>query len=363
MNRSIWMAAGLAGALIVWMLLGVFSDSEGQASSEDKQKSAAPALTVQAEQRSAQTITREIKAHGSAEPEREVAIKAETSGQIRQILVDEGNQVKQGQVLARIAMDDRQARLSKAQAALAEARSQLASFETLKKDNYQSELSLQQARAAVEKAKADLAAIELDIQRTEIRAPFSGVIERFMVEQGEFVVANQGVIRLVDNDPLVIRADIAQQHIGRVKPGKTVQVELATGYKDSGPIRYIAPKANTNTRTFAIEVELDNADHALPGGVSAKLTIPTEQVQAHFVSPALISLNTNGELGVKSVDDENRVHFHPVTIVDAKTQGLWLTGLPDELGLITEGQAFVQDGETVAVRWQQQSAQVRSGGL
>ncbi len=92
---------------------------------------------------------------------------------------------------------------------------------------------------------------------------------------------------------------------------------------------------------------MDNADGAIPAGVSAQLRIPTGTTLAHFVSPAILSLDTDGALGVKTVDSEDEVVFYPIEIVRAQTDGIWVTGLPDEADIIAIGQGYVNDGETV----------------
>ena len=77
------------------------------------------------------------------------------------------------------------------------------------------------------------------------------------------------------------------------------------------------------------------------------MRIPTGGTQAQFVSPAILSLNTDGTLGVKTVDSENKVVFNKIAIVRAQTDGIWIAGLPEEARIITIGQGFVNHGETV----------------
>ncbi len=72
-------------------------------------------------------------------------------------------------------------------------------------------------------------------------------------------------------------------------------------------------------------------------------------VEAHLVSPAILALGDDGRLGVKTVEAENTVAFHPVEVVQAEAQGVWVRGLPDEARIVTLGQGFVRQGETVRV--------------
>lgn len=91
-----------------------------------------------------------------------------------------------------------------------------------------------------------------------------------------------------------------------------------------------------------------NQDSAIPAGISAEVIIPTGKVTAHFLSPSIVSLNTDGVPGVKTVDSENVVVFHPIDeVVKAQIDGIWVIGLPDTVDIITVGQGFVNIGETV----------------
>jgi len=82
-------------------------------------------------------------------------------------------------------------------------------------------------------------------------------------------------------------------------------------------------------------------------GISTQLSIPVETIQAHRISPAVLSLDGNGTLGVKAVGADNTVVFHKITVVKTETNGAWVTGLPNTITLITLGQGFVNPGEKI----------------
>ncbi|MDX1656831.1 MAG: efflux transporter periplasmic adaptor subunit, partial [Candidatus Competibacteraceae bacterium] len=100
-------------------------------------------------------------------------------------------------------------------------------------------------------------------------------------------------------------------------------------------------------RTFRVELEIPNLDGKYAAGISAEIRIPLETVPAHLLSPALLSLDEQGILGVKTVDQQARVIFHPVGIVRTAPDGVWVAGLPQQVRIITVGQGFVQPGERV----------------
>jgi multidrug efflux system membrane fusion protein len=173
------------------------------------------------------------------------------------------------------------------------------------------------------------------------------VVDDDLVELGDFVGIGDPVARVIDLDPIVVTAQVSQQQIGELTIGDEASARLLTGQTVEGVVRYIGSMSNEATRTFKIEVEVANPDHAIAAGVTARLSIPTRTVQAHLLSPELLSLGEDGELGIKTVGNDNRVEFHPVSIVQASPEGVWFTGLPDTSRIITVGQGFVQAGQNV----------------
>jgi len=158
---------------------------------------------------------------------------------------------------------------------------------------------------------------------------------------------------LVNLDPLVFRGDVSENDVDRLKPGLDANLELSNGARMSGKITFVAPVADSNTRTYAMEVEAANPEPQQRGGMSATIRIPLDTMPAHKVSPALLSLNDAGVLGLKIVDSENIVRFYKVDILKSERDGLWVGGLPEHMDLITVGQGFVRDGDKVEIAREQ----------
>ena len=204
-----------------------------------------------------------------------------------------------------------------------------------------------QARAGLAAALASLSAAEEAIGDTEIRAPFAGRLEALDINMGEIVTLGANVGRIVDNTPLTIAIQIPQQSLRDIKVGQTAEVTFITGESATGAVEFVSRSADADTRTFMAQIKVPNADGAIPAGISAQLRIPTGEMTAHFVSPAILSLDTDGTLGIKTVNAQNVVEFHKIAIVRAQTDGIWISGLPDQAQIISIGQGFVNDGETV----------------
>jgi membrane fusion protein, multidrug efflux system len=112
-------------------------------------------------------------------------------------------------------------------------------------------------------------------------------------------------------------------------------------------VRYISSTADEMTRTFRVELEIPNPSRRLVHGVSSEMHLPLPPVSAHLVSPAILTLADDGTLGVKLVNDQGIVEFHPATIIGDGPQGVWLGGLPKSATFITVGQEFVVAGQKV----------------
>jgi len=204
-----------------------------------------------------------------------------------------------------------------------------------------------QARATLASAQAQMTAAEQAMKDLSITAPFAGRIETLDINEGEFVSAGTEFARLVDITPLSVSIQIPQQSVTEISKGQTAQVNFITGQQRDGKVIFIGSSASPDTRTFLAEIEVPNDDGSLSAGISAEVTIPTGTVNAHFLSPSIISLDAAGELGVKTVAADNTVEFHPINIVKAQVDGVWVTGLPETADVITIGQGFVRTNETV----------------
>ncbi|WP_380058897.1 efflux RND transporter periplasmic adaptor subunit (plasmid) [Falsihalocynthiibacter sp. SS001] len=345
-TRSRWVAGIIAVAIVGWMGSGIILPSENPEASEPASVTVKP-VTVAVIPSVAESIEQYFVAEGQALPDRDTVVRAETSGQIEEILVDKGAQLESGQVIAKFDIAARGSDLDRAQEELTRAQREFDNASALVDRGVATVDRLSVARATLASAQANLKSATEAIKNTEIRAPFAGRLETLDIDTGEFIALGTSIGRLVDNAPLTIKIQVPQQSLHQIRVGQSADVEFITGDVGTGEVEFVGSSADVDTRTFLAEIGVPNADGAIPAGISAQLRIPTGETTAHFVSPAILSLDTNGVLGVKTVVDGNKVSFHKVEIVRAQTDGVWVSGLPEEVQIISVGQGFVNEGETV----------------
>ncbi len=346
-SRSIWIAALLVLLIVGWMGSGfVFpsGDDTIRVTVREDPKPVAVAVTTSA----AETVTLFYQAEGQALPDRDTMMRAEISGDIAEVLVGKGRNVSAGDVIARLDPTNNNADANRAAEALIQAQRELDNAEQLLERGVATTDRVVQARAALASAQAQVTAVEQAAEALTITAAFDGRIETLHLDEGEFVSGGAEVGRLVDITPLTVAIQVPQQSLNRLSVGQPATVRFITGEERVGVVTFVGTSAASETRTFLAEIEVENADGAIPAGISAEVIIPTGEVTAHFVSPSIVSLDTAGAPGIKTVNADNVVEFHEIQLVRAQIEGIWVTGLPQSVDIITVGQGFVNEAETVA---------------
>lgn len=342
-----WIAAAIAAAVAIWMASGQLGQ---QPPTEPQTSQAAPEpgrVSVQVRDSEAEPVMREARLSGRTAPVRAVTVRARTQGRVTEIAAERGAPVSEGEVIVRLDPDDRRSQLAEARATLEQRRLQFQAAESMQAKGYQTEVDLAQARANLDAARAAVERVRADIDHTTIRAPFDGVLDTRPVEVGDVLAVGDTVGRVIQQDPFIVYGNAPEDVVPYLEEGQPGSAELISGNTREGQVRYIASEADEATRTFRVELKIDNPDGRLIAGASAELRLPLEEVSAHSVEPAILTLDEDGVFGVKSVTDDGTVRFHAADIVRNRDGRVWLSGLPDRLRLITVGQGFVRAGDAV----------------
>jgi multidrug efflux system membrane fusion protein len=286
--------------------------------------------------------------HGHTQAKQRVNLRAELAGRVVAIHQPEGAYVKAGDPVVTLASEDLPARLTEAQALVKQRRLAYEANKQLRRNDHIGQLSLAESAALLASAQAEVKAIQVALAKTRIKSPVAGVLDEQPVDLGDYVKEGDQVGLVLNYQPLVVSGVVAQHQIAKLEPGMKGKARLMTGEQLPGQLSFIASEADPATRTFRLEMEIPNPEQRFKrAGLITKLIIPLPVVEAHRVSPALLTLSDQGVLGIKALAADNRVKFHPAEIVKVSDQGVWLAGLPAQLKLISVGQGFTQAGEQV----------------
>jgi len=348
MNKSVLLALGLLVAIIVWMLTG----SGQQAEDVDNQpiKKDETLMAVVVETLMAKPVARLITVQGDVEANRMIRLKAEVSGKVTGLPVALGDRIKADTVLVNLSLQTLLADRAQALANLTYQEQELAATKQLFNKKLESGNRLSLAQANVEAAKATLKKVQHDLENTNIKAPFSGVFDRRFVELGAYVAVGDEILSLVDDEKVKVVAMVPQQQIESLSLGQQVNATLSGGETLTGKLVFISATADIETRSYRVEVSVDNSAHQRIVGMTASLSIPVKKTQAQLINASSLSLDKAGNLQVKGVDKDNQVVVYSVDILRTEADKIWVSGLPDTVTIITLGQNFVVAGQKVAIK-------------
>lgn len=361
-----WIAAFIGVAVVLWLASGMLAGNdtaETKRAPQSKQNKEAVAVKVKVRQSHARPVTREAKVSGRTAPVRSVTVRAETSGRVVKVAAQRGASITQGEIIVRLEQGDRLARLRQTKALREQRRLQFQAAERLAEKGYQTKLDVAQAKANLEAAEAEVDQIQQDLNHTVIRAPFSGVLETRPVEDGDFVSVGDEIGRVIDQNTFIVAGHVSEDVIGYLEHGQPGAADLVDGTTKYGKLRYIASDADPQTLTYLVELEVPNSAGRFISGASADMRLPLEEVPAHEVEPAILTLNEHGDFGINTVGDNNRVRFKKADIVRNRDGKVWLAGLGENARIITVGQGFVTEGDRVEITSENEDVATGGGAL
>lgn len=350
--RPYLIALAMVLLLLVWMLLPVYTTAKDTQDSSplhnltrsEQQKSALP--KVQTTHFKTKKITKFLTLYGKSEANSGAIIRAEVAGKIITMNSRKGDYVERNKSIVNIEQSELPARLKQAQASLLERELTYKAIKSLNDKGLQGRVRLAQEKSLFLSAQTDLEQLQLSLKRTNIVAPFNGILQQQFSDLGDYLQVGDPIFSLESVDPIVIRGDATEHHIADLKLGEIVTATLLSGEVIEGNISFVAAMADSNSSTFRVEVEFPNPEQKILSGISAKLAIPLYQVEAIYISPSALALDEQGNLGVKLVQD-GVVRFQSITLVETDNDGVWLSGFTDDVDIITLGQGFVKVGDHV----------------
>ena len=348
MNKTTKTAMIVLSLLVVWMLSGFFfSDPKNNTEISIAIDSEKNIINVKAKQFSSELRLSSVAIQGRTEANRSVLISSETNGIVENILSNKGDQVKKGQIICKLSVDSRKAKLDEAEALMRQKELEWEASKVLVEKGYRSQTKAAGSKAAFDASKALVIQMQKELENINIRAPFNGFFNDNLSEIGDFLAIGMPCGQIIDYNPILVTGQISEQEIKKVKTGVMAQTILSTGEKLEGLVSYISKTADKKTRTFRVEVKIENADFKIKDGITAELFLPTQKVLAHLIPPSSLTLDQDGKIGIRHIDYNDKVIFSGVEIVGDKGELVWVTGLPNKVTIITVGQEFVMENQTV----------------
>ncbi len=343
----------------------------------------------------AETVDSAVILRGRTEAARQVTVASETSGLVVSEPIRKGAFVEEGDLLCQLDPGTRAASLAEARARLAEAQGRVPEAQAtvieasarvreaeinvnvarqLSEDGFASETRLVSAEAAleaanagvqrastlvtsaqagIEAAQAGVAAAEREIERLNISAPFAGLLESDTTEIGSLMQPGAPCATIIQLDPIKLVGFVPEANVGQITVGALAGARLATGEEVVGEVTFLSRSADELTRTFRVEVRVPNADLHIGDGQTAEILVASDGRTAHLLPASALTLDNDGNIGVRVVGDGNIARFLPLSVMRDTIDGIWVTGLPETVDVIVVGQEYVTDGVPVVPTMQE----------
>ena len=349
MNKTTKTAIIVLSALLLWMLSGFFQNSTNSVNNSSLKinNNDDKIIKVKAKKIKSELKQSNVLIQGRTESNRNVMVASETNGIVKEIFVKKGEFVKKDQILCKLSTDSRGAKLDEAKALMLQKKLEWDASKVLVEKGYRSQTKAAGSKAAYDASKALVIQMEEELENINIRSPFDGFFNNNLAEIGDFLSIGMPCGQVVDYNPILVIGQVSEQEIKKIKPGIQGYAILSTGEKLDGLLSYVSKTADSRTRTFRIELEINNSNFEIKDGITAELFIPTKKVKAHLIPPSSLTLDSEGKIGVRHINSNNEVIFSDVEIIGDEKELIWITGLPENITLITIGQEFVLEGQKV----------------
>lgn len=351
MKASRVTAVGLVAAATLWIASGYLlphDSTEGQAAIRPSEVQALFRVSVETALVVRHSPT--LSLSGRTEAERKVAMVARTSGVLTELRVRRGQRVEKGDVVAILSDEAREAQVAQAEALFEQRKAELTAKRTLIEKGNLPRLDLVNIEAQFKAAQAALASARAERDRGQIRAPWAGVITDVPAEVGgaAFSMAGKEIATLVGLDPMLAVVEVSERKLAGMRIGERAEVRLITDRTIPGKIRYVAKTASPVTRTYRVEVVMDNADSSIPDGITAEVVFSLKPVLAARLPRSALTISSAGDIGVRVVQAGDTVAFVPITLVEDLQSTMWVSGVAQGTQVIVRGQDFVREGQKVA---------------
>ena len=285
MSKNVRISLYILIPIICWMISGQFIEDE-----VIQTKSSAELTSVVIQKSSSDFFSPKIVLNASATSEKRVRVIAKTSGEVMPNEVSQGQWVEKDQVLCSLGV--------------------------------------------------------VELNRTEVKAPFKGYVEK-IIKPGNYLNRGEICAVIIELDPVTFIAEVPEAEIKTIIKGQIVSIQLVTGEIIKSSLSFVSKSATPSTRSFRVEAEVENPNGLIRDGITATMQINTNKILATKIAPSIMLLSDAGSLGVRVVDNEAVVKFIPIKILEDTQDGIWVSGIQNSSNLIVRGQGYVENGQQV----------------
>ena len=285
MSKNVRISLYILIPIIGWMISGQFIEDE-----VIQTKSSAELTSVVIKKSVADFFSPKVVLNASATSEKRVRVIAKTSGEVMPNNVSQGQLVEKDQVLCSLGV--------------------------------------------------------VELNRTEVKAPFRGYVEK-IIKPGNYINRGEICAVIIELDPVTFIAEVPEAKIKTIVKGQNVSMQLVTGEIIKSRLSFVSKSATPSTRSFRVEAEVENPNGLIRDGITATMQISTNKILATKISPSIMLLSDAGSLGVRVVNDNAIVEFIPIKILEDTQDGIWITGIQNASNLIVRGQGYVENGQQV----------------
>jgi membrane fusion protein (multidrug efflux system) len=297
------------------------------------------------------TISSSLVTTATLDPDRQVTMIAETTGVVNRITVDEGNMVREGQLLATLSDREKQVKLQQSNVRLENAKQEMERKQASFNAKIISASEFEKAKYELSVAVEDRNAAQVELDRSIIRAPFSGVITQRFIEKGQNINMQSQLFTIVDADPLEAKVYLPEREILGIRPNQQVALAL-NAQKDvtfNGIIRQINPSVDPKTGTIKVTVEVTKTPSAVRPGSFVDVKLETQRHENTLLVPKKALMEEAGERFVFVIHkDKAARRTVSVGFVDDQNVEI-LSGVNNGETVVTSGQGSLRDGSKTEI--------------
>ena len=226
--------------------------------------------------------------------------------------------------------------------------------ENLFKKGFRSEVKLSESRTNFEKALALYENSQVKLNNTKIFVPFDSIVEESYVELGDYLKKGDPIAKVVDLDPIFISINVTEKEIDKIKKGQKASVKILDSFY-KGKVNYVSRTADKLTRNFKVQIKLSNPNNKIISGLTSEIENGTKNDSAFFIASSLISLDSQGILGIKIILND-KVSFLPIEVLSDVGTGYWIklkTLVAQDILIITQGSEYVTDGDLISFKFEE----------